>query len=56
VIEKAKTRSRAIERKLKGVEELPAPAVQAILGPPEAADVEDEETIQEDGAADPEKS
>lgn len=56
VIEKAKTRSRAIERKLKGVEELPAPAAQAILGPAEAADVEDEETIQEDGAADPEKS
>jgi DNA recombination protein RmuC len=55
VIEKAKTRSRAIERKLRGVEELPAPAAQAILGPAEAADAEDEETVQEDGAADPEK-
>jgi DNA recombination protein RmuC len=55
VIEKAKTRSRAIERKLRSVEELPAPAAQAILGPAEAADAEDEETIQEDGAADPDK-
>jgi DNA recombination protein RmuC len=54
-IDSAKVRSRAIERKLKGVEELPAPSAQAILGPPDAADAEEEETAAEEGAADPEK-
>ena len=46
-IEKTRTRSRAIERKLRNVEELPAGEVQVLLGSPEAeaesAGAEDEE-------------
>jgi DNA recombination protein RmuC len=43
VIEKAKTRSRAIERKLRSVQELPAEEARNLLpGPEDEADVETE--------------
>jgi len=42
VIDSAKVRSRAIERKLRSVEELPGPAAEAILGPAEDAGAEEE--------------
>lgn len=55
-IEGAKTRSRAIERKLRDVEALPGAAAKAMLGPAEAAEAEEDDAAGEDGAGESEKS
>ena len=56
VIDSAKVRSRAIERKLRGVEELPGPAAEAILGPAEEAGAEEDDAARDESPGDSEKS
>jgi len=53
VIDKARARSKAIERKLKGVEALPGPAALEILGPAEEAAADEDDAARDDGLGEP---